>query len=257
MYIKSKAKKILTFFRDKLRIKKYRFYSCNLCGWEGEKFTSNKWHKYSTCPNCGSGVRHRLFAACLEHQKDIGINFSLKEKKILHFAPEILIKNLMPDLTNHYKTADFLRDDCDMKLDLCDMKGITSSSFEVLIAFDVLEHVPDFRSALKEINRVLNNGGIAVLSVPQRDNLEKTFEDNSIKEAKDREKAFGQWDHLRIFGDDFGTEVMQHGFQVLEISWKSFNDIISSKYMLKNPIPSNDINATNNRRIYLCIKQEN
>ena len=163
----------------------------------------------------------------------------------------------MPNLTTTYNTADFIRDDCDMKLDMCDMKEVSSSSFDVLIAFDVLEHVPNFRTALKEINRILiDNIGIAVLSVPQRDNLIKTYEDSSITAPKDREKTFGQWDHLRIFGDEFADEVTKQGFQVLEISWKSFNDIVASKYMLKHPIPSSDINATNNRRIYICRKNK-
>ncbi len=255
--LKTLIRKIKKNFRSKIKFANNKFYSCNICGWNGRNFKSDKWHKYSTCPNCESDVRHRLFVACLEHTKDIGIEFSLKGKKVLHFAPETLISNLMPNLTTTYNTADFIRDDCDIKLDMCDMKEVSSSSFDVLIAFDVLEHVPNFRTALKEINRILiDNIGIAVLSVPQRDNLIKTYEDFSITEPKDREKTFGQWDHLRIFGDDFADEVTKQGFQVLEISWKSFNDIVASKYMLKHPIPSSDINATNNRRIYICRKNK-
>jgi ubiquinone/menaquinone biosynthesis C-methylase UbiE len=135
------------------------------------------------------------------------------------------------------------------------MKEIKSSSFDVVIALDVLEHVPSYSTALKEIYRVLtDNNGIAILSVPQRDSLGQTYEDPTITGSQEREKAYGQQDHLRIFGDDFATEVEKEGFTALEVSWKSFNDITSLRHMLKHPIASNNFNATNNRRIYICRK---
>jgi len=236
-------------------VKSVNFYSCNVCGWTGNRFDSDSWHKYTICPHCGSDVRQRLFVACLEHAKVLDINLTLKEKHILHFAPEASISKLIVDLSNNYKTTDFLREDCDIKLDMCDMKEIASSSFEVVIAFDVLEHVPNYISALKEIRRILSNDvGIAILSVPQRDNLDQTYEDPSITEPKDRENAYGQWDHLRIFGDDFAGNVSKEGFQVIEISWKSFDDMTSLRHTLRAPIPNPHINATNNRRIYICRK---
>lgn len=39
-------------------------------------------------------------------------------------------------------------------------------SFEIILCFDVLEHVPDYRAALREFHRVLCRGGQLVLSVP-------------------------------------------------------------------------------------------
>ncbi len=124
----------------------------------------------------------------------------------------------------------------------------------MVIAFDVLEHVPNYKIALQEIRRILNDSGIAILTVPQRDNLPETYEDRNILLPKEREKSYGQADHLRIFGDDFAKLVSAEGFQVKEISHKSFNEIISLRHMLKHPIASKNINATNNRRLYICIK---
>jgi len=40
------------------------------------------------------------------------------------------------------------------------------SSFDLILCFDVLEHVPDYRSALREFFRVLSVGGQLLLSVP-------------------------------------------------------------------------------------------
>lgn len=255
MKLKSLAKKVKNKFYRAVLKKFAKFYSCNVCGWTGNRFDSDVWHKHSICPHCESDVRHRLFVACLEHTRDLGINLSLKGKRILHFAPEPLISKLIGDLTDNYKTADFQREECDIKLDMCEMKEIALSSFDIVIAFDVLEHVPNYNAALKEIHRILSDDiGIAILSVPQRDNLTQTYEDPTITDPKDREKAYGQGDHLRIFGDNFGDEVAEEGFQVTEISWKSFNDITSLRHTLKHPIPNPHVNATNNRRIYICSK---
>jgi SAM-dependent methyltransferase len=40
------------------------------------------------------------------------------------------------------------------------------SSLDIILCFDVLEHVPEYRSALKEFYRVLGKGGQLILSVP-------------------------------------------------------------------------------------------
>lgn len=44
--------------------------------------------------------------------------------------------------------------------------SFTDSCFEIVLCFDVLEHVPDYRSALGEFYRVLNSGGQLLISVP-------------------------------------------------------------------------------------------
>jgi ubiquinone/menaquinone biosynthesis C-methylase UbiE len=49
-----------------------------------------------------------------------------------------------------------------------DVTGLTfkDRSFNTVLCFDVLEHVPDYRAALEEFARVLKKGGWLVLSVP-------------------------------------------------------------------------------------------
>ncbi len=47
--------------------------------------------------------------------------------------------------------------------------------FAWLMAFDVLEHVPDFRLALRECYRCLNHGGRLLLSVPFCHELDQSF----------------------------------------------------------------------------------
>lgn len=52
------------------------------------------------------------------------------------------------------------------------------ASFETVLSFDVLEHVPDFRKALAEFYRILVPGGQALISVPF------TFLDQTVTRAE-------------------------------------------------------------------------
>ena len=44
-----------------------------------------------------------------------------------------------------------------------------TASLDAAISLDVLEHVPDYRAALREFGRVLKPGGVLVLTVPFHD----------------------------------------------------------------------------------------
>ncbi len=60
------------------------------------------------------------------------------------------------------------------------MQVLKDNSVDCLIACDVLEHIPDHKKAMEEINRVLRTNGVCILSVPQKDNLEITEEDITL-----------------------------------------------------------------------------
>ena len=230
------------------------FYTCNICGWQGAHFVDDAWHKYSRCPNCWSSVRHRLLLASFEYSRELNLPLSLSGKRILHFAPERILSNTLDAIAYQYVTADFLRQDCDLKLDMCNMSSVDNDSYDVVIALDVLEHVPDFKQALKELYRCLNpDGGFAVLTVPQVERLSDTFEDSTLTSAEQRREFYGQWDHLRLFGEDFKENVAQLGFAVSEVSGLHSTILFLLVYAFSSN-PSPDKNATNNRRIYFAIK---
>jgi SAM-dependent methyltransferase len=46
-------------------------------------------------------------------------------------------------------------------------QGTIGSEFDMICAFDVIEHIDDDQTALSHINRMLKPGGVALLSVPQ------------------------------------------------------------------------------------------
>ena len=81
----------------------------------------------------------------------------------------------------------------------------------------VLEHVRDDIKSMSEINRVLKPGGFAIMQVPFFFPLpEKTFEDFSITDPREREQIFGQDDHVRKYGLDYADRIRQSGMKAFE-----------------------------------------
>jgi hypothetical protein len=60
----------------------------------------------------------------------------------------------------------------------------------------------------------LKKGGKAILQVPISKILKRTFEDNNIQTDRQREVAFGQSDHVRIYGQDYIDRLSLSGFSV-------------------------------------------
>jgi SAM-dependent methyltransferase len=235
----------------------YRFpehVECNICGWKGRRFLSNSWHPYTICPRCRSEVRHRLLFEALTTIPTVSCDALLAGKRILHFAPEPVLANLLSRRSARCVTADRYANGVDIQLDICDMKAFADGSFDVIIACDVLEHVPDDSSALREIHRVLTQNGWAILTVPQKDNLEKTYENPSITTPEGRKEAFGQEDHLRIYGEDFALRVSAHGFSITSIDERDFDAELMRKHVLFPPVLSDHPLATNHRKVFFAQK---
>lgn len=88
--------------------------------------------------------------------------------------------------------------------------------FDVILCNHVLEHISDEQKAMSELNRVLKPSGWGIFQVPLDHSLEKTYEDDSITSSKGREKAFGQYDHVRLYGRDYKDRLAAAGFKVRE-----------------------------------------
>lgn len=227
---------------------------CNVCGWDGRSLFSDSWHLYSMCPRCGSQVRHRLLFAAFKMIANLGVKGLIQGKRILHFAPEPTISKLLADTAAKYVSADLCRDDVDMQLDMCKMSSVADGSFDLVIACDVLEHVLNDSAALREIHRVLTIHGWVILTVPQKDNLATKYEDHILTTPEGRKQAFGQEDHLRIYGDDFDLFLEAHGFTVTIVDERNFDSEIVRKHVLFPPILSNRQFATNHRKVYFAQK---
>ncbi|MUL38590.1 class I SAM-dependent methyltransferase [Gloeocapsopsis dulcis] len=231
-----------------------KIVECNLCGWQGRHFISDCWHPYTICPECHSEVRHRLFVATLSSIDGLTYKDIVQNKKVLHFAPEKALKSIFPKYANKYVTADYLVEGLDMKLDISNMSSVQDGAFDLVVACDVLEHVPNDTKAMQEIYRVLSVGGYAIITVPQQENLKQTFEDSTIVSPEEREKVFGQWDHLRIYGDNFPSLLESVGFTVTVVNETNFSQELVNQYVLFPPVLSENPLATNYRKIFFAHK---
>lgn len=163
------------------------------------------------CPDSLSLERHRLLWLFLLRKT----NFFQAPLKVLHIAPELCFLEKFEKLPNlqEYITADLNSPWAKVKMDIHQMP-FADNHFDVVLCNHVLEHVSNDIQALREIYRVLKPKGWAILQSPVDWNLEKTYEDPSITSRKARERAFGQSDHLRLYGKDYPDRIASVGFRV-------------------------------------------
>ena len=136
---------------------------------------------------------------------------------MLHIAPELCFIDRFEALKNlEYLTADIESPLAKIKMDIHDIP-LDDNTIDVIFCNHVLEHVENDIVALNQIKRVLKPGGWGILQVPFFHPLPKeTFEDKSITAPKEREKAFGQDDHVRMYGEDYAERLASVGFKVHE-----------------------------------------
>lgn len=165
------------------------------------------------CPNCLSLERHRLLWLYLNDRTQLFTS----PMKFLHIAPEICFINRFEKLPNlDYITGDIESPLAKIKMDIVDIP-FDEGTFDAVMCNHVMEHLEDDIKAMKEIFRVLKPGGWAILQVPfMGKDLEITFEDPTIQTPSERERIYGQDDHVRIYGKDYGQRLVKGGFEVLE-----------------------------------------
>lgn len=162
------------------------------------------------CPVCGSLPRHRILVSWMNENEEW-----VAGKNILHFAQEKSVRKWMDRHIIDSTTAD-LYSKADLKINIEDT-GLNDDSYDMIICNHVLEHVSDYKKALRELHRITRPGGRIILSFPVAPSLSTIYEDDSILSEEERVRHFGQKDHLRIFGSD-STELLESfGFQVTEI----------------------------------------
>ena len=217
-----------------------KYYKCPICHARFDEYMqigtdADVWKIYggigagtrkAMCPSCYSTDRERLVYF---YFKDFYFPKKKKQRiKMLHIAPERqLSEYIMSNKNVDYIAADkkcggysypeYVRD-----IDIMDMHDIADDTFDVVVCNHVLEHVLDDIVAMKELRRVMKQNGIAVLQVPYALKLEKTFEDKNIVTPEARFEAYGQRDHVRLYGLDYVERLRLVGFKVdvLDISPK-------------------------------------
>ena len=176
-----------------------------------------KQRKNALSPSTLSLERHRLMWLFLKNDTTF---FTSKTKlKVLHIAPEQCFLDIFKKQQNlTYTTSDLESPIADVKADICDLP-FKDNSFDVVFCNHVLEHITDDKKAMQELFRVMKKGGFGIFQIPQDMSREKTFEDNSIIDKKERTEIFGQYDHVRVYGKDYFNKLRSVGFKVEEIDY--------------------------------------
>ena len=158
---------------------------------------------------------------------------------MLHIAPELCFIERFKSLKGlDYITADIESPLAKIKMNVQEIP-FEESTFDVIFCNHVLEHVDDDKKALSELKRVLKPGGWAILQVPFFYPLPKvTYEDKSITDPKEREKAFGQDDHVRMYGEDYGERLESTGFKVYK---ERFAMKVSADRAARYALPAREI----------------
>ena len=168
-------------------------------------------------PSTLSLERHRLMWLFLRDNTDFFT--SQKKIKTLHIAPEQCFLEIFRKQKNlEYITSDLESPIADIKADICNLP-FKENSFDVVFCNHVLEHITDDTKAMQELYRILKPKGMGIFQIPQDISREKTFEDDTITDRKERAKIFGQYDHVRIYGRDYFDKLRSVGFKVDEIDY--------------------------------------
>jgi SAM-dependent methyltransferase len=211
LYLPSSIKKKAGKFKRRFQgfLLKGNNVECPICGNKYKRFLPAGVAKRNNavCPGCDSFERHRLLWLYVQDKITSKNSISL-----LHFAPEKSLKEKFSNINNiKYISTDLYESNVSVNSDIQNLP-FKENAFDAVICSHVLEHIPDDKKGMKEILRVLKIGGWAVLQVPINEELEKTFEDPSIKSPLERLKYYGQEDHSRIYGRDYYQRLEHAGF---------------------------------------------
>ncbi len=196
-------------------------YECPLCGRRYRKLLPYGYvtsRENALCPHCLSLERHRLLWLYLERETTLFESLP----RLLHIAPEVcLMRHLKPHYKSspeRYQTADLESPLADLHFDIQQIP-LAEESFDVVICNHLMEHVEDDLRAMRELHRILKRGGWGVLLSPVDLKRATTFEDDSITDPKERTRIFGQYDHRRLYGNDFSDRLREAGFEVEDLDY--------------------------------------
>jgi hypothetical protein len=158
------------------------------------------------CPVCRAFARHRWLWLCMSRE-----NMVRPRVNVLEFGPSPCLTWRMRRECMTVTTTDLYAEGVDVKADICALP-FSAMSFDVVLCSMVLEHIPDDMKAMRELRKVLKQGGIAFITVPIRPG--NTYENETIISLEDREKHFGQNDHVRFYGMDIVERLQEVGFDV-------------------------------------------
>ncbi len=196
--------------------------------------TANSCHSIAPMPcaiACKSLERHRLVYLYLKNKTDF---FNAGEKRVLHFAPEKCLHDIIRQYPNlRYETADLMTTYIDAigvipdyVMSVTDIE-FPDNTFDVVICNHVFELVPDDIQGMREIYRVLKPNGYAIIQGGVNNSLAKTIETKDLS-TDERIRIAGAHEHVRRYGLDYRDRLSSVHFHVevsqyaKELDWKRY-----------------------------------
>ncbi len=168
------------------------------------------------CPHCGSLPRTRRLWNLLEHQ--------VPGKKVLHFSPSPSLRSKIQKLsTVDYVTTDYEGEFEAMKR--LNIEGIDEPdhSYDIVICYHILEHIPDDIQAMRELYRITKTGGKCYIQTPFKEG--DIYENPEILSPANREIHFGQSDHVRIYSvEGLVRRLETVGFEIEVVPFHTTNE---------------------------------
>jgi SAM-dependent methyltransferase len=157
-------------------------------------------------------------------------------------APEANIGPWLKTLSDDYVSGDI---DGELAMEVMDLTNLplADRSRSLVYCSHVLEHIQDDDAAMREMHRVLEEGGVAVVQVPIGDG--PTDEDPSVVSPTERERRWLQWNHVRLYGLDIVKRLEQVGFDVVTLSVDDLDRDVVERHSLAG--------ATTNE-IFVCTR---
>jgi len=156
--------------------------------------------------------------------------------RILHFAAERrLAQRITEQSPVQYVQCDLCPVGPNVRRVDIEAMPFDDASFNLVIANHVLEHVEDDFRAVREVRRVLMPGGAAILQTPFSPVLQRTWSDPGIVGDEARLQAYGQQDHVRLFGADIFDRFASSGLRPCIATHKDLLEGENSRVLGVNP----------------------
>lgn len=243
-----------SFIKDNASYLKYERTGdkeCLLCGNRIVRFTGagnpsangiigGGYRENAVCPCCAGLDRMRWVYWVLKNFTSIFQSHCT----VIHFAPEKQIsEKIQNNVYCDYYPGDIVRYGTIHRIDVTNIP-YNDKMADFIIINHVMEHVKDEKKAINELVRVLKDEGKLIMSFPIS-RMQKTFEDDSFISEIDREKYYGQEDHVRLYGIDFKEHIESYGLKVQTFSPK---DYLSDKDINKYGLIEDDV-------VLICSKE--
>lgn len=182
-------------------------YHCNICDTGLRTFISLE-NGDQLCPKCGSIARNRRLWQILQS------GLLRPNITVLDFSPSRCLYRAMKsqkDLTyiSTDISGDFL---ADRQYNITAIDA-PENSFDLILCYHILEHIPEDRQAMQELYRVLRPAGTCLVQTPFQAGA--IYEDERITAPADRLIHFGQEDHVRIYSvEGIRKRLEEVGFSV-------------------------------------------